>query len=114
MIMIWVPKRLVEVGLYNVAALSPKELVEYSEQSYHDRLHYAAEKIRASGAKIVMLTGPSASGKTTTSHGVARELKELGIPAQVISTQQMSLSERMFQTLIDILLNRIRLIVIKR
>ena len=90
-----------EVGLYNVAALSPKELVEYSEQSYHDRLHYAAEKIRASGAKIVMLTGPSASGKTTTSHGVARELKELGIPAQVISLDNFFLGAEYYPLMPD-------------
>ena len=34
MITIWVPKRLVEVGLYNVAARSPQELAALSEQSY--------------------------------------------------------------------------------
>ena len=65
MITIWVPKRLVEVGLYNVAARSPAELAALSEQSYRERVRYAAEKVRFSGTKIVMLTGPSASGKTT-------------------------------------------------
>ena len=58
MITIWVPKRLVEVGLYNVAARSPQELAALSEQSYRDRVKYAAEKVRLSGTKIVMLTGP--------------------------------------------------------
>ena len=72
MITIWVPKRLVEVGLYNVAARSPAELAALSEQSYRDRVKYAAEKVRLSGTKIVMLTGPSASGKTTSA-------KRLGI-----------------------------------
>ena len=38
MITIWVPKRLVEVGLYNVAARSPQELAALSEQSYRDRV----------------------------------------------------------------------------
>ena len=56
MITIWVPKRLVEVGLYNVAARSPQELAALSEQSYRDRVKYAAEKVRLSGTKIVMLT----------------------------------------------------------
>ena len=59
MITIWVPKRLVEVGLYNVAARSPQELAALSEQSYRDRVKYAAEKVRLSGTKIVMLTGDS-------------------------------------------------------
>ena len=60
MITIWVPKRLVEVDLYNVAARSPQALAELSENSYARRVQYAAQKVRGSGAKIVMLTGPSA------------------------------------------------------
>ena len=75
MITIWVPKRLVEVGLYNVAARSPAELAALSEQSYRERVRYAAEKVRFSGTKIVMLTGPSASGKTTSAHKLAEELE---------------------------------------
>ena len=62
MITIWVPKRLVEIDLCNVAARSPAELVEACEASYDRRLRYAAQKIRQSGANIIMLTGPSASG----------------------------------------------------
>ena len=56
MITIWVPKRLVEVGLYNVAARSPQELAALSEQSYRDRVKYAAEKVRFSGTKIVTVS----------------------------------------------------------
>ena len=58
MITIWVPKRLVEVDLYNVAARSPQALAQLSENSYARRVQYAAQKVRGSGAKIVMLTGP--------------------------------------------------------
>ena len=58
MITIWVPKRLVEIDLYNVAAQSPAALAEMSEKSYRQRVAYAAQKIRDSRAKIVMLTGP--------------------------------------------------------
>ncbi len=68
MITIWVPKRLVEIDLYNVAARSPQALADLSEQSYAQRVDYAAQKVQLSGAKIVMLTGPSASGKTTSAH----------------------------------------------
>ena len=85
MITIWVPKRLVEVGLYNVAARSPAELAALSEQSYRERVRYAAEKVRFSGTKIVMLTGPSASGKTTSAHKLAEELERQGTPARVVS-----------------------------
>ena len=85
MITIWVPKRLVEIDLYNVAARSPEQLAEFSEQSYRQRVAYAAEKVRRSGAKIVMLTGPSASGKTTSAHCLAKALQQQGTPAQVVS-----------------------------
>ena len=85
MITIWVPKRLVEIDLYNVAAQSPAALAEMSEKSYRQRVAYAAQKIRDSRAKIVMLTGPSASGKTTSAHKVAEALEASGTPAHVIS-----------------------------
>ena len=85
MITIWVPKRLVEIDLYNVAAQNPAALAQMSEQSYRQRVEYAARKIRDSRAKIVMLTGPSASGKTTSAHKVAKALEASGTPAHVIS-----------------------------
>ena len=85
MITIWVPKRLVEVDLYNIASRSPAELAAMSERSYQERVHYAAEKVRFSGTKIVMLTGPSASGKTTSAHKLAEELIRQGTPAHVVS-----------------------------
>ena len=76
MITIWVPKRLVEIDLYNVAARSPQALADLSEQSYAQRVDYAAQKVQLSGAKIVMLTGPSASGKTTSAHCLAKTLQK--------------------------------------
>ena len=85
MITSWVPKRLVEIDLLNVAARSGPQLVQVCEDSYARRLQYAAQKVRQSGAKIIMLTGPSASGKTTTAHKLAAALTEMGTSAQVIS-----------------------------
>ena len=90
MITIWVPKRLVEIDLLNVAARSGPQLVQVCEDSYARRLQYAAQKVRQSGAKIIMLTGPSASGKTTTAHKLAAALTEMGTPAQVISLANFS------------------------
>ena len=62
MITIWY-QRLVEIDLYNVAARSPQALADLSEQSYAQRVDYAAQKVQLSGAKIVMLTGPSAAAR---------------------------------------------------
>ena len=80
-----VPKRLVEISLYNVAARSPEALVDEGEREYGERLERSAQKIIASRAKIIMLTGPSASGKTTSAHKLADTLVGCGVPARVIS-----------------------------
>ncbi len=47
MITIWVPKRLVEIDLYNVAARSPQALAHLSEHSYAQRVDYAAPEGRS-------------------------------------------------------------------
>lgn len=101
MITIWVPKRLVEIGLYNVAAQSPEQLAALSEDSYRQRVSYAAQKVRASGAKIVMLTGPSASGKTTTSHKLAEALEQQGTPARVVSLDNFFKGSQFYPRLPD-------------
>ena len=101
MITIWVPKRLVEIDLYNVAARSPQALADLSERSYAQRVQYAAEKIRMSGAKIVMLTGPSASGKTITAHKLAHALTLRGRTAKVISLDNFYLNKDVYPRLPD-------------
>ncbi len=101
MITIWVPKRLVEVELYNVAARSPKQLADFSENSYAQRVAYAAEKVEYSGAKIVMLTGPSASGKTTTAHKLAAAIEKRGTPAKVISLDDFYRGKEFYPRLPD-------------
>ena len=80
-----VSKRLVETSLYNVAALQPGALVAEGETAYHKRLARTAADIQTSGKHIIMLTGPSASGKTTSAHKLAAELAANGVPAKVIS-----------------------------
>ena len=80
-----IPKRLVEISLFNVAAKSPAALIEEGEMAYRRRLQIAAKAIQESGAKIIMLTGPSSSGKTTSSLMLAKTLETLGTHAQVIS-----------------------------
>lgn len=83
--LIWIPKRLVEVGLIDVAARSPEAFIQYCEADYCARVEYAAVAIAKSGARIVMLTGPSASGKTTTAHKLAAALTSHGTHSVVVS-----------------------------
>ena len=82
---IWIPKRLVELSLLNIAANSPEKFIKYCEVEYSTRCFEAAGEILKSGCRIVMLTGPSASGKTTTAHKIAQALTLRGCPAKVVS-----------------------------
>ncbi len=83
--LIWIPKRLVEVGLVNIAANSADSFVAYCEDAYEMRIKDCAQKIIESNAKIVMLTGPSASGKTTTSNKLAQQINGMNQKCCVIS-----------------------------
>lgn len=96
-----VPKRLVEISLVNVAARSAEALVEECEREYRQRLERAARRIRESGAHIIMLTGPSASGRTTSAHKLACTLRADGVPARVISLDNFFLGPSHYPLLPD-------------
>ena len=82
---IWIPKRLVEINLINIAAQSRKSFIRQCENEYDARIQDGASEILASGCKVVMLTGPSASGKTTTAHKLAEALTMRGTHTEVVS-----------------------------
>ena len=82
---IWIPKRLVEISLINTAAESAASFARHCEHEYEGRVHAAASEVLASGCSVVMLTGPSASGKTTPAHKLAEALRLRGTAAQVVS-----------------------------
>ena len=75
---VWIPKRLVEYSLINVASENTERFVQRCETQYENRIFQAAGAVLESGRKIVMLTGPSASGKTTTAVNLAAALTEQG------------------------------------
>ena len=64
-------KRFISRDLVALAARSPRELAALSEQHYHDQIESIADEVLAAGQRIVMLTGPSAAGKTTSAHKIA-------------------------------------------
>lgn len=82
---IWIPKRLVEIGLINTAAQSPESFVRHCEIEYESRVRAAAREVMESGCRVVMLTGPSASGKTTTAHKLSGRLRDMGCSSCVVS-----------------------------
>lgn len=96
-----VPKRLVEIPLINVAARSPQHFVEDCEREYQQRLERASKAIREAGAHIIMLTGPSGTGKTTTSHRLAAQIRADGVPCKVISLDNFFLGSEHYPILPD-------------
>ncbi|MBR2327117.1 MAG: hypothetical protein IKA51_00680 [Clostridia bacterium] len=64
---------------------SPREFVIGCEEIFSNEIENTADEIAKSGARLVMLTGPSSSGKTTLSHRLCEELFERGITSAVIS-----------------------------
>lgn len=65
----------------------PERMIGEVEDSYHEHLHSIARNIRErhENVRIVMLAGPSSSGKTTTARLLCRYLSEFGGKAHIIS-----------------------------
>ncbi|MDD3429039.1 MAG: nucleoside kinase [Oscillospiraceae bacterium] len=82
---LWIPKRLVETSLINTAAENTHSFVTHCEIEYESRVVAAAHEIVAQKKQIIMLTGPSSSGKTTTAHKLAQTLNAEGHTAVVVS-----------------------------
>lgn len=97
----WIPKRLVELSLINVAAATGKLFVDTCEAEYNARIEAAADAVLASGRHLVMLTGPSGSGKTTSSNKIAAALRARGVVAQVISLDDFFLDPDKYPRLPD-------------
>ena len=86
-------KRFVSRDLVALAARHPQELAALSEQHYHDQIESIADEVLAAGQRIVMLTGPSAAGKTTSAHKIADAIAARGHRSQVISLDDFYIGE---------------------
>ena len=72
--------------MINSLALSPVEFVKECTAEYHKKVEKTAKKIfEDKSKKIVMLAGPSSSGKTTTAKLLSRKLGRLGSKAYTVS-----------------------------
>ena len=91
---IWIPKRLVDLNLINTAGLAGQSFIRHCEFEYESRVYAAAKEIISEGRRVVMLTGPSASGKTTTAHKLRDKIVNLGHTAQVISLDNFFKKQR--------------------
>lgn len=65
----------------------PQRMIAEVEESYHDHLKNIARNIREchQRVRLVMLSGPSSSGKTTTAHLLQTYLTDLGARAHIVS-----------------------------
>lgn len=71
----------------NLIKSSPSQLVDLSESSYYQQLNGLVDKIsnRKDKCPIVLISGPSASTKTTTAYKLSKMLVDSGIHSVVIS-----------------------------
>lgn len=78
------------------------ELINFAEQNYFNQIRHVA-KIVASNRKasILLLAGPSASSKTTTSYKLLEELNRNGIHAVVISLDDFYIDRNLLPLLDD-------------
>ena len=75
-------KKKLDAGLISsMAERSPRELIRLSEKRYRDQISDVADRFAAQfpRQKIILLSGPTSSGKTTTSHNLDTELEKRGI-----------------------------------
>ena len=86
-------KRFVSRDLVALAARHPQELAALSEAHYHDQIESIADEILAAGHRIVMLTGHSAAGKTTSAHKIAGAVAARGHNSRVLSLDDFYIGE---------------------
>ena len=77
------------------AKLNPAEFVFEAEKAFRSDIKDIAKRILDSSeqCKVVLLAGPSASGKTTTAKMLVEELEKLGSSAEIISMDNFYLGE---------------------
>ena len=71
----------------DAAVNDPARMIEEVEDAYHDHLENIARNITRHhrGVRVIMLSGPSSSGKTTTAHLLRDFLTEYGAKCTIVS-----------------------------
>ena len=71
----------------NLARQDPQKLIDFSEDRYRSQISEVAEEFAAGfpHSRIILLSGPTSSGKTTTSHNLDAELEKRGIATFALS-----------------------------
>ena len=71
----------------NAVLNSPAELIRQMEEQYAKRINEIADFVMSTGKgrKLIMLSGPSSSGKTTTANMLVSRAKSSGVNAVCLS-----------------------------
>ena len=71
----------------DLARTDPQKLIDLSEARYRSQISELAEDFAAHfpGSRIILLSGPTSAGKTTTSHNLDSELEKRGIATFALS-----------------------------
>lgn len=71
----------------DLARTDPQRLIDLSEARYRSQISELAEDFAAHfpGSRIILLSGPTSAGKTTTSHNLDTELEKRGIATFALS-----------------------------
>ena len=87
----------------NKYAETPETFIKDCEANYQFQLDMVAEKLCSNDnhCSIILLSGPSASGKTTTAHKLSRTFEKRGVKAPVISLDDFFLGKENYQKLPD-------------
>ncbi len=101
MISLYPPKRLCEIDMINLAAKDKAAFIAWCEDSYSKRIEHVCATILTGRFKVVMLTGPSSCGKTTTSGRIASKLISMGKKAEVISLDNFFRQQEEYPVLPD-------------
>ena len=101
-----IQNRYSHVDIQEINALAqhkPMALVMQGEQYYRQQLTDAASLIRKALPKyaVILLSGPSASGKTTTAHKLRQQLTEQGVHAWVLSMDNFYMGIEQYPLLPD-------------
>lgn len=73
------------ISINELSSQDPKALVRDGTKFYDDQIKEIAATILAGDKKVILISGASSSGKTTTSHILQNKLATLGISSFVIS-----------------------------
>lgn len=89
--------------IIHMVSADPTAFVANCEASYQARISEAADTVisRMDTSRVVMLAGPSSSGKTTSAHRLSDLLKQRGIHAETISMDDYFMTIDRSDTSID-------------